>query len=136
MKKTNSNSEGLLHQRCPNGRVLSLIPSEKHWNMESPLHRKECFLFNKPTGNILGFHSCYDRKYQFNIDAVLKKSDNLTNKENILQLSSPRDGVFVNSRSQVEQSVADVDKSDPFEGKPTAEQLYKIYDVLEKTVSC
>lgn len=117
----------------PETRSVGIISYKDRWKLQSAHH--ECFDKHNELKYQVNFLLSNIQSYEkrtLNIDTIKKDESHL---DSLIYNSKPmRNEPLVNSETPVEHTFAQPDNSDKLEGRPTSEQLFRVYNVLEKSL--
>lgn len=113
-------------------RTLDVIPYKEHWKLDPTLLGKDSFVQHKKKISLTNICMICEDKRILSTNACDNWSETTTNSH--IRLSNHGNEALVNSESSTDQSLAESRKSDRIEGRPTSEELFKVYNVLKDTL--
>lgn len=118
----------------PETRTVGIISYKDRWKLNS-VQLESCDKQNELRNqvNFLLSNTFSNEKRTLNIDTI--KRDKIHLASQIYNSSPLRNQPLVNSETPVEHTLTQPQNSDKLEGRPTSEQLFRVYNVLEKSVS-
>ncbi|CAH1402573.1 unnamed protein product [Nezara viridula] len=117
----------------PETRTVGIISYKDRWKLQ-PVVQLECCDKQNKSRNQVNFLLSNIQNYEkrtLNIDTI--KRDESPNSSQVFNSSPMRNQPLVNSETP-EHTLTQPQNSDKLEGRPTSEQLFRVYNVLEKTL--